>query len=106
MELDPTIRTGLLANAPMLRRFALSLCGTIDGAEDLVQDTFLQAIANIDKFQPGTNLSAWLVTILRNRFLGQYRKRRREVEDVEGYYAATLTSEPEQTVQVDFADFR
>jgi RNA polymerase sigma-70 factor, ECF subfamily len=106
MELDPAIRTELLANGPMLRKFALSLCGTIDGAEDFVQETFLQAIANIDKFQPGTNLSAWLVTILRNRFLGQWRKRRREVEDVEGHYAGTLKSEPEQTAQVDFADFR
>ncbi|SRR5258708_9700119 len=106
MELDPAIRTELLANAAMLRKFALSLCGTIDGAEDFVQDTFLQAIAKIDTFQPGTNLSAWLVTILRNRFLGQWRKRRREVEDVEGRYAETLTSEPEQTAQVDFADFR
>ena len=106
MELDPAIRTELLANAPMLRKFALSLCGTVDGAEDLMQDTFLQAIANIDKFQPGTNLSAWLVTILRNRFFGQWRKRRREVEDVEGHYAATLKNEPEQTAQVDFADFR
>jgi RNA polymerase sigma-70 factor (ECF subfamily) len=106
MELDPAIRTELLANATMLQKFALSLCGTIDGAEDLVQDTFLQAIANIDKFQSGTNLSAWLVTILRNRFLGQWRKRRREVEDVEGHYAETLKSEPEQTAQVDFADFR
>jgi RNA polymerase sigma-70 factor (ECF subfamily) len=106
MELGPAIRTELLANATMLQKFALSLCGTIDGAEDLVQDTFLQAIANIDKFQSGTNLSAWLVTILRNRFFGQWRKRRREVEDVEGRYAETLRSEPEQTAQVDFADFR
>jgi RNA polymerase sigma-70 factor, ECF subfamily len=106
MELDPAIRIELLANAPMLRKFALSLCGTIDGAQDLVQDTFLQAIANIDKFQPGTNLPAWLVTILRNRFLGQCRKRRREVEDVDGYYAETLKIEPEQTARVEFGEFR
>jgi RNA polymerase sigma-70 factor (ECF subfamily) len=106
MELDPAIRTELLANAVKLRKFARSLCGTIDGAEDLVQETFVLAIANIDKFQPGTNLWAWLVTILRNRFLGQCRKRRREVEDVEGHYAESLKSEPEQNVQLDFADFR
>ncbi len=106
MELDPAIRTELLANAPMLRKFALSLCGAIDGAEDLVQDTFLQAIANIDKFQPGTNLSAWLVTILRNRFLGQCRKRWREVEDVDGHYAEMLKTEPEQTARVEFGEFR
>jgi hypothetical protein len=59
MELDPAIRTELLANAPMLRKFALSLCGTIEGANDLVQDTFMRAIANIDTFQPGTDLSAY-----------------------------------------------
>jgi RNA polymerase sigma-70 factor, ECF subfamily len=106
MEIDPAIRTELLANAPMLRKFALSLCGANDVAEDLVQDTFLQAINNIDKFQPGTNLSAWLVTILRNRFLGQCRKRWREVEDVDGHYAETLRSEPEQIARVDYADFR
>jgi RNA polymerase sigma-70 factor (ECF subfamily) len=106
MELDPAIRTELLANAPVLRKFALSLCGTIDGAEDLVQDTFLRAIANIDKFQPGTNLSAWLVTILRNRFLGQCRKRWREVEDVDGHYAEMLKTEPEQIARVEFGEFR
>src|ERR1700731_3212456 len=106
MELDPAIRTKLLANGPMLRKFALSLCGTIDGAEDLVQETFLQAIANIDKFHPGTNLSAWLVTILRNRFLGQCRKRRREVEDVDGHYSERLKTEPDQTARVEFGEFR
>lgn len=105
MELGPAIRVELLANATMLQKFALSLCGTIDGAEDLVQDTFLQEMANIDKFQSGTNLSAWLVTILRNRFFGQWRKRRREVEDVEGRYAETLKTEPEQSAQVDFSNF-
>src|SRR5271154_3725648 len=106
MELDPAIRTELLANALMLRKFALSLCGTTDSAEDLVQDTFLRAIANIDKFQPGTNLSAWLVTILRNQFLGQCRKRWREVEDVDGHYAEMLKTEPEQTARVEFGEFR
>jgi RNA polymerase sigma-70 factor (ECF subfamily) len=55
-----------LAQAPLLRRVALSLCGTIDRAEDLVQDTFLQAVTHLDSFRPGTNLAAWLVTILRN----------------------------------------
>ena len=106
MELDPAIRTELLGNALMLRKFALSLCGTIDGAEDLVQDTFLQALTNIDKFQPGTNLAAWLVTILRNRFLGQCRKRWREVEDIDGHYAEMLKTEPEQIARVEFGEFR
>jgi len=106
MELNPAIRTELLANASTLRSFALSLCGTIDRAEDLVQDTFVQAIAHIDSFKPGTNLTAWLITILRNRFFGQCRTRRREVEDVDGHYAETLKSAPQQTAHTDLADIR
>ena len=47
-------------------------------------------MANIHSFQPGTNLSAWLFTILRNLFRSEYRKRRREVEDADGSYAETL----------------
>jgi RNA polymerase sigma-70 factor, ECF subfamily len=106
MEPNPTIHNELLANTSMLRRFALSLCGTTDCAEDLVQDTFLRALTHFESFQPGTNLAAWLVTILRNAFRDQYRKRQREVEDAEGRYAEALTSEPEQTALVEFAEFR
>ena len=106
MELNPCIRAELLANAPSLRRFALSLCGTIDGADDLVQETLLRALTHLESFQPGTNLAAWLVTILRNLFREQHRKRRREVEDVNGHYAEMLKAEPEQTARVEFADFR
>jgi RNA polymerase sigma-70 factor (ECF subfamily) len=92
MEPKLAIRDELLGHAPGLRRFALSLCGTIDRAEDLVQDTFLQALTHLDSFQPGTNLAAWLVTILRNQFRDQYRKRQREVEDADGHYAGTLNN--------------
>src|ERR1700740_2772930 len=62
MEPKSAIRDDLLAHAPWLRKFALSLCGSIDRAEDLVQDTFLQALTHLDSFQPGTHLAAWLVT--------------------------------------------
>jgi RNA polymerase sigma-70 factor (ECF subfamily) len=51
-------------------------------------------------------LAAWLVTILRNRFRDQYRRRQREVEDTDGYYAGTLNSQPEQSARIDFAEFR
>jgi RNA polymerase sigma-70 factor, ECF subfamily len=106
MDSKSTIRDELLAHAPWLRRFALSLGGTIDRAEDLVQDTFLQALTHLDSFQPGTNLAAWLVTILRNRFRDQYRRRQREVEDTDGHYAGTLNSQPEQSTRIEFAEFR
>jgi len=88
MTLTPSVRDGLLAAVPSLRAFAISLSGNVDRADDLVQETLLRAMANIDSFQEGTNLSAWLFTILRNLFRSEYRKRRREVEDTDGSYAS------------------
>ena len=80
MPMDESVRKAVLAAVPSLRAFAISLCGNVDRADDLVQETLLRALANIDSFQPGTNMSAWLFTILRNHFRSEYRKRRREVE--------------------------
>ncbi len=104
--IDPTLRDSLLAAVPSLRAFAISLCGRVDRADDLVQDTLVRALTHIDRFEKGTNLNAWLFTILRNLFLSEYRKRRREVEDVDGIYAAGLTSIPEQGAHLDFEDMR
>jgi len=87
MPLTDSLRDDILASVPSLRAFAISLSGNGDRADDLVQETLLRAIANIDSFQPGSNLPAWLFTILRNLFRSDYRKRRREVEDAEGNYA-------------------
>jgi RNA polymerase sigma-70 factor (ECF subfamily) len=96
----------MLSAVPSLRAFAISLSGNIDRADDLVQETLLRAIANIDSFQPGTNMSAWMFTILRNLFRSEYRKRRREVEDTDGSYAESLKSQPEQNSRLEFQEFR
>ena len=106
MNFDPTVRDAVLAAVPSLRAFAISLCGNVDRADDLVQETMLLALANIHSFQPGTNMSAWLFTILRNLFRSEYRKRRREVEDADGSYADSLKSQPEQAGRVEFEEFR
>ena len=106
MALDPSVREAVLAAVPSLRAFAISLCGNVDRADDLVQETLLRALANINSFQPGTNMSAWLFTILRNHFRSEYRKRRREVEDADGKYAATLAEQPHQGAHLDFQDLR
>jgi RNA polymerase sigma-70 factor (ECF subfamily) len=106
MSIDPTLRDTMLAAVPSLRAFGISLCGNVDRADDLVQETLLRALANIDSFQPGTNMSAWLFTILRNLFRSEYRKRRREVEDADGSYAETLKSQPEQHSRIEFEEFR
>src|SRR4051812_43307705 len=96
MVLEPEMRDALLAAVPSLRAFGISLSGDVDRADDLVQETLLRALANIDRFERGTNLHAWLFTILRNLFHSEYRKRRREVEDADGGYAATLRTAPDQ----------
>lgn len=106
MSPEPEIRDALLAAVPSLRAFAISLCGQVDRADDLVQDTLLRALSHIDRFERGTNLNAWLFTILRNLFHSEYRKRRREVEDPDGSYAGRLKTQPEQGSRLDFEDFR
>src|ERR1700742_1534264 len=106
MALDSSVRDAVLAAVPSLRAFAISLCGNVDRADDLVQETLLRALANINSFEPGTNMSAWLFTILRNHFRSEYRKRRREVEDGDGSYADSLKSHPEQHGRVEFEEFR
>src|SRR5881397_3991706 len=106
MTMRSSVRDAMLAAVPSLRAFAISLCGNVDRADDLVQETLLRALANIDSFQRGTNMSAWLFTILRNLFRSEYRKRRREVEDTDGSYAERLKSQPEQTGRVEFMEFR
>jgi len=59
----------------------------------------MRAWASQDRFVPGTNLHAWLFTILRNSYFSESRKARRSVEDPDGSYTARLASAPEQTVQ-------
>jgi len=63
---------------PLLRIYARNLTRGGADVDDLVQETLVKAIANIDRFQPGTNLRAWLFTIMRNSFLTGAMKRSRE----------------------------
>ena len=73
------LKKQLLAAIPTLRAFATSLCGDRDQADDLVQQTLLKAWTHFDKFQEGTNLRAWLFTILRNTFISEVRRLRHHV---------------------------
>jgi RNA polymerase sigma-70 factor (ECF subfamily) len=100
------MRDELLSVVPNLRAFAVSLCGNPDRADDLVQETLVKAWSNFDSFVEGTNLPAWLFTILRNIYYSEYRKRRREVADSDGFHASRLASAPAQTGHMDFLDFR
>jgi RNA polymerase sigma-70 factor (ECF subfamily) len=60
----------------------------------------------MDRFERGTNLNAWLFTILRNVFYSQHRRTKREVEDPDGSYAAKLRTAPDQQSHLDFEDLR
>ena len=106
MPATQNFRDGLLAAVPTLRAFAVTLAKNTDRADDLVQETLVKAWDKQDSFQPGTNLKAWLFTILRNEFYSQMRKRRREVEDSDGSITARLSVHPSQDGSSDLADFR
>ena len=84
----------------------MSLSGRHDKADDLVQDTMMKAWAKQDSFQMGTNIKAWLFTILRNEFYSQMRKRGREVQDTEGAFTARLSVAPIAVGVLDMAEFR
>jgi RNA polymerase sigma-70 factor, ECF subfamily len=106
MPAPESVREEMLATVPRLRAFAVSLSGSVDRADDLVQETLLRAWSHLDSFEPGSNMSAWLFTILRNLFRSEYRKRRREVEDADGVYSERLSSMPEQTGHIEMREFR
>jgi RNA polymerase sigma-70 factor (ECF subfamily) len=106
MQASPQLKADLLGAIPNLRAFAVSLCGNPDRADDLVQETLVKAWSNLGSFVEGTNMPAWLFTILRNIYYSEYRKRRREVADSEGTIAARLATAPAQNGHMDFLDFR
>lgn len=103
---DDEMRQLLLGAIPALRAFAFSLTYDLDRSDDLVQDTLVRAWTKADSFTRGTNLTAWLFTILRNLFYSEQRKRKREVEDADGTLAGRLTSLPEQEIRVEMREFQ
>lgn len=99
-------KSELLASLKSLRAFSVSLCGNRDHADDLVQETVMKAWAKQSSFTMGTNMKAWLFTILRNEFYGQIRKSGREVADPDGSFTEKLAEHPAQFGKMDFMDFQ
>jgi RNA polymerase sigma-70 factor (ECF subfamily) len=96
MSAEQSWREDVVALAPALRAFAWSLSHNGADADDLVQETLIKAWSNRDKFEPGTNLRAWLFTILRNTYYTAVSRRRREQPDPDGKHAAALSAPPTQ----------
>ncbi|MBU2583184.1 MAG: sigma-70 family RNA polymerase sigma factor [Alphaproteobacteria bacterium] len=104
MAIRGDLKNRLIEAMPNMRAFALSLCGSADRADDLVQETLVKAWNKLDSFEDGTNLKAWLFTILRNTYFSQYRKGRRELADTDGEYSSRLSVQPQQQGHVDLQD--
>src|SRR5882762_3693317 len=68
----------LLNNADFLKPFAVNLTKDVEVAKDLYQETLFKALSNQEKYNVGTNIKAWLFTIMRNIFINDYRKRARQ----------------------------
>lgn len=99
-------RNEVIALVPNLRAYAWSLSRNRADADDLVQESLVKAWTHRDSFQMGTNLRAWLFTILRNTFYTTATCRRREVADEDGVYASRLTSQPAQDWNAQIGSLR
>ncbi len=101
---DP--RDAIVEHLPSLRAFARGLTGETSAADDLVQETVVKAWSKFGQFHEGTNLRAWLFTILRNTHLSLRRKRAREVSDTEGTFAARLATKPDHDGRIALSELR
>lgn len=96
----------LIGMVPRLRRYAMSLTHDAIEADDLVQLTLLKAWESRHRFEMGSNLVAWLFTILRNGHINGRRKYWREVADPDGAHAGTLSEPASQEHKVDLRDLQ
>jgi RNA polymerase sigma-70 factor (ECF subfamily) len=95
----------MLAALPHLRAFSISLTGNVERADDLVQDTVVRALGFIDRFEPGHQPAGLDVHHPAQPVPFGLPKRKREVEDVDGMFAAKLTTIPDQDAHLEFEDF-
>lgn len=106
MDGSDDFRTNIVGCLPQLRAFARVLTRNRERADDLVHDTLVRALAAEDKFQKGTNIKAWLLTILRNQHISDLRRRKVEVEPVDDLIDAALPTPPGQMSSVEFGELR
>lgn len=93
MSTETTFKTSVIGMQRNLMSFALKLTSNPEEAQDLVQDTTLKALKNEEKFVEDTNLKGWMMTIMRNIFINNYRKNVREntaVDCTENLYHVNL----------------
>jgi RNA polymerase sigma-70 factor (ECF subfamily) len=103
---DTDIRHQIVALLPDLRAFARFLARDRVAADDVVQDSIVRALGAVSQFQPGTNLKAWLFTILRNQFYEQARRRKREATALQARFDESEAADPQQLAQADLTDLQ
>lgn len=96
----------LLQVIPDLRAYAQSLCRNPVLADDIVQEALLSAWDNRASLRDQARIKPWLLAIVRNTFLAHVRKNHQEVEDVDGSFAARLTTRPEQPAAAELSDVK
>src|SRR5919108_126293 len=99
------LRDAIVATIRHLRVFALSLSRDSQRADDLVQETLVKAWQKRQSFEEGTNLKAWLFTILRNNYLSELRKRNHSLVEANSDSIERLSEPPAQSGHVDLRDF-
>ena len=75
---SPEFTQMLVQNADFLKPFAINLTRDTEAANDLYQETLYKALANQEKYNTGTNIKAWLYTIMRNIFINDYRRKAKQ----------------------------
>jgi len=94
----------MVALVPQLHSFARSLCRDGVRADDLVQEALLRAFDNLHRFTPGTNLKAWLFTIVRNEHYSQLRRRKFEAPPLEGDLIPEPSVPPDHDGELELRD--
>lgn len=101
---EEAFRDELLGVLPHLRAFARGLSGRPDFADDLVQEALIKAWTARERYTPGTNMRAWTFAILRNHYLSELRKSRRQTDLDEGTAERLLVMEADQESPLHLGD--
>ena len=105
---DKKIQSVLVGQLPYLRRYARALTRNAADADDLVQTCVMRAIVNMDRFEQGTNLRAWLLTIMHNVFIDGVRKakRARDANESAESMMSGLYTRPNQMESLQLGDLQ
>jgi RNA polymerase sigma-70 factor (ECF subfamily) len=103
-QADEGFRRELLGTLPHLRAFARGLCGRPDYADDLTQEAAIKAWTARERYTPGTNMRAWTFAILRNHYLSELRRSRRQTDLDEGVAERLLVMDADQEGPLHLSD--